>query len=167
MQCCEAKKKFIQNWGQLGVNWGICRTMAQIHALLLVSHRPMCTDEIMEQLQISRGNVNMNINSLIEWGLLRKAPKQSGDRKEYFEAEKDFSTIFKQIVKHRKRKELEPLLALADEYEGLKTDCPESAEFKKILNEIKVFSKKADSALEHLLKLENQWLTSTFLKMIR
>jgi DNA-binding transcriptional regulator GbsR (MarR family) len=30
----EGKEKFIQSWGTLGSNWGINRTMAQIHALL-------------------------------------------------------------------------------------------------------------------------------------
>jgi DNA-binding transcriptional regulator GbsR (MarR family) len=167
MNCCEAKKKFIHSWGQMGVNWGICRTMAQIHALLLISSRPLCSDEIMQELDISRGNVNMNINALLDWKLLHKAPRQNGDRKEYFIAEKDFSIILKQIIRQRKKKELEPLMALAEECNEVKPDCADSEEFKRVVEEIKIFSKKADATLENLLRLENQWLTGTLLKMIR
>ncbi len=167
MNCCEAKRKFINSWGQMGVNWGICRTMAQIHALMLISSKPLCADEIMTYLELSRGNVNMNLNALLEWGLLYKSPRQNGDRKEYFIAEKEFSIILKQIIRQRKKKELEPLLALAEECQLAKPDCADSSEFKRILEEIKVFSKKADNTLEHLLRLENQWLTGTLLKMIR
>jgi DNA-binding transcriptional regulator GbsR (MarR family) len=167
MNCCDAKKKFITTWGQLGVNWGICRTMAQMHALLLISARPLCTDDIMSELELSRGNVNMNINALLEWGLVYKAPKMNGERKEYFQAEKDFSIILKQIIKQRKKKELEPLLALADECHELKPDCADSQEFRKVVEDIKMFSRKADNTLEQLLRLENQWLTGTLLRMIR
>ena len=66
MKLTEAKEKFIGSWGALGTNWGISKTMAQIHALLLVSPDPVNTEEIMETLSISRGNVNMNVRALIE-----------------------------------------------------------------------------------------------------
>ena len=72
MQLTEAKEKFVQSWGSLGSQWGINRTMAQIHALLLVSHEALSTEDIMETLQISRGNANMNIRELINWQLVQK-----------------------------------------------------------------------------------------------
>jgi DNA-binding transcriptional regulator GbsR (MarR family) len=167
MLCCDAKKKFIHTWGQLGVNWGICRTMAQVHALLLVSNKSLCADTIMEELEISRGNANMNIRALIEWGLIYRSPRQNGDRKEYFIAEKDISVVFKQIVKNRKKKELEPLLELLNQCDNVKEDCSDSAEFQRIVGELKVFSKKADLALDNLIRLESHWLSGTLMKMIK
>ena len=60
MNLPEAKDKFIQSWGSLGSQWGINKTMAQIHALLLISAEPLTTEEVMEELQVSRGNANIN-----------------------------------------------------------------------------------------------------------
>ena len=70
MQLQEAKEKFVQAWGAFGTNWGINRTMAQVHALLLVSQQALSADDIMESLNISRGNANMNVRALIDWGLV-------------------------------------------------------------------------------------------------
>ena len=88
MKLSEAKQQFISSWGAFGTQWGINRTMAQIHALLLVSVDPITQDDIMEQLSISRGNVNMNIRDLISWSLVERIILP-GERKEYFSAEKD------------------------------------------------------------------------------
>lgn len=68
MELVEAKKKFIETWGKLGSEWGINRTMAQVHALLLISPEALTTEDIMETLDISRGNANMNLRELIGWG---------------------------------------------------------------------------------------------------
>ena len=78
----EAKEKYIQTWGTFATNWGINRTMAQVHALLLATGKPLSTDEVMEGLQISRGNANMNLRALMDWGIVRKEFVK-GDRKEY------------------------------------------------------------------------------------
>ena len=72
MELLQAKNQFVQLWGNFGTQWGINRSMAQIHALLMVSEGPMSTDEIMEALQISRGNANMNIRDLVAWNLIYK-----------------------------------------------------------------------------------------------
>ena len=85
MDLQEGKEKFIQSWGALGSSWGVNRTMAQIHALLLISPEPMSAEEIMEELKISRGNANMNIRALIDWGLVFKTLIK-GERKEFFMA---------------------------------------------------------------------------------
>ncbi|MBP7274479.1 MAG: ArsR family transcriptional regulator, partial [Saprospiraceae bacterium] len=84
----ERKQQFIQTWGILGMNWGINKTMAQIHGLLLVSPEPMCQDDIIYTLGISVGNASMNLRALIDWGIVYKTIK-NGNRKEYYEAEKD------------------------------------------------------------------------------
>ena len=88
MKLTEGKEKFIQAWGTLGSSWGINRTMAQVHALLLIAPESLCAEDIMEELNISRGNANMNIRALMDWGLVSKELK-SGERKEFFSAEKD------------------------------------------------------------------------------
>ncbi len=166
MELQEAKKKFIQSWGALGSNWGINRTMAQIHALLLISGEPLSADEIMEDLQISRGNANMNIRALIDWGLVYKALK-TGDRKEYFIAEKDMWEVMKRIITQRRKKELEPMLKVLDDLSNVNGDTPEAQEFEKVIRDIKLFSAKADSTLDTLLKADSNWFIGTFLKMIR
>ena len=75
-----SKGQFIRRWGEMGGYWGINRTTAELHALLYLSVEPMCTDDIMEALQISRGNTSMNIRELVNWGLARRIHKK-GDRK--------------------------------------------------------------------------------------
>ena len=75
MELVEAKQKFIEAWGKLGSEWGINRTMAQVHALLLITPEELTTEEIMETLQISRGNANMTLRDLISWGLVEKRHK--------------------------------------------------------------------------------------------
>lgn len=87
MELKEASDKFIQNWAQLGTNWGINKTMAQIHALLLISKNSLSAEEIMEKLLISRGNTNMNVRALIDWGLVYREYK-IGERMEFFRADR-------------------------------------------------------------------------------
>jgi len=107
----EKKEKFIQSWGALGSNWGINRTMAQIHALLLISAKPLSAQAIKDELKISVGNANMNIRALIDWGLVHKK-LIPGERKEFFIAEKDMWEVVKKIIIQRKKKELEPILKM-------------------------------------------------------
>ena len=113
MELQEAKKQFVSAWGSFGTNWGINRTMAQIHALLLVSHEPVSADDVMRELNISRGNVNMNLRELINWGLVDRVIL-TGERKEFFTAEKDIWKVARTIVKERKKRELEPMLKFMD-----------------------------------------------------
>ena len=96
-----SKEKFLQAFGTFGSDWGINRTMAQIHALLLISPEPLSTDKIMDELKVSRGSANMNLRALIDWNLVHKELK-AGDRKEYFVAEKDMWEVVKRIVIQRK-----------------------------------------------------------------
>lgn len=162
----EGKDKFIQSWGALGSSWGINRTMAQIHALLLVSPEALSAEEIMEELKISRGNANMNIRALIDWRLVFKELK-AGERKEYFVAEKDMWEVVKNIIIQRKKRELEPMIRVLDEISSVEEVDQESREFVEIVREIKLFSNKADSTLDTLVKSDSNWFVGTFMKMIR
>lgn len=166
MEYQEGKDKFLQAWGTLGSDWGINRTMAQIHALLMVSPQALSADEIMDELQISRGNANMNIRALMDWGLVYKELK-AGDRKEYFVAEKDMWIVIKKIIINRKKKELEPIIKLLDELSSVKGNDAHSEEFVKVISDIKMFSNKADSTLDALIKADSNWFLGTFIKMIR
>lgn len=106
----EAQDRFIAVWGKMGGAWGISRTMAEVHALLMITAEPLCTDDVMDRLQISRGNASMSLRALLDWGIVYRAHKR-GDRKEYFEAERDVWTMFTTIARERKKREIEPVVA--------------------------------------------------------
>ena len=132
MELTEARQKFIEAWGKLGSEWGINRTMAQIHALLMISHEPLTADQIMEELQISRGNVSMNLRDLINWGIVRRT-SIPGDRRDFFTTEADVWTMFQIILRERKKRELDPLLTRLDEcldYAGKKPEHGATADEK-------------------------------------
>lgn len=168
MKLTEAKQQFISSWGAFGTHWGINRTMAQIHALLLVSPDPMTQDEMMEELNISRGNVNMNIRELINWGLVDRVIVP-GERKEYFEAEKDIWKVVRQIVKERKKRELEPMLGLLDKLEAVEGDKrdKEVKAFVDTVSGIKKLGRHADKTLDTLIKAEENWFVSNIVKLFK
>lgn len=166
MQLEEGKERFIEAWGALGSSWGVTRTMAQIHALLLVSSEPKSADDVMAELKISRGNVNTNMRMLLEWGLAHKK-LIAGERKEYFVGEKDMSQVIKSIIIARKKRELEPMLRLLDELTGVEGPGEDADDFRTVIRDLKLYSHKADSALDALVKVDSNWLFSTFLSMIK
>jgi len=166
MQLDEGKRQFIESWGQLGINWGTNKTMGMVHALLMMTPEPMCSDEIMEQLEISRGNVNTNTRSLIDWGLVHKKFKK-GERKEYFIAEKDVVTIFKAVISQRKKKELDPMLKVLGEISQVEGNCCQSNEFCKVVKELNQFSNNADKALTNLINTERKWILGALMKFMR
>ncbi|MFK7850457.1 MAG: GbsR/MarR family transcriptional regulator [Akkermansiaceae bacterium] len=135
-----AKNEFIAQWGALGTQWGINRTMAQIHALLMVSPAAMSTDQVMEELAVSRGNAHTNLKELVNWGLVRMVVIR-GDRRDYYEAEKDVWEIFTIVARERKKREIEPALALlnkcAAETKGLKSE--EAVIFHKQVKSLEEF----------------------------
>ena len=168
MKYNEAKEQFVSTWGALGTNWGINGTMARIHALLLTSAEPVTTEDIMEELKISRGNANMNIRALMDWELAFKVIIP-GERKEYFRAEKDIYKIFIRILRERRKRELQPVLMALSNIKAVDTsDQSERAqEFRKVLGEIEDFSKRADNLAEKIIKAEENKLFSILLKMLK
>ena len=162
----EGRAKFIDAWGNLGTSWGIPKTMAQIHALLLISTQPLNCDMVMEFLNCSRGNVNTNIRALCDWGLVHKKC-QDGCRKEYFVAEKDMWTIVRQVIINRKKKELEPLIEVLDEISSVQGMCDKSNEFCNLVSDLKRFTVKADNTLDKIVSTESKWVMGTFMNMIK
>ncbi len=104
-----AQDLFIRRWGEMGQTWGINRTMAEIHALLYITGQPLCTDDVMERLNISRGNASMSLRALCDWGIIRRMHKR-GERREYFESLGDVWEMFSIIAAERKRREMDPVL---------------------------------------------------------
>nr|WP_294790140.1 MarR family transcriptional regulator [uncultured Mucilaginibacter sp.] len=168
MELQEARLKFIEAWGKLGTEWGINRTMAQVHALLLITPGELTTEEIMEQLQISRGNANMTLRDLIGWGLVEKKHR-AGERKEYFFADKDTWNIARQVAKERRKRELDPVLKVLDELckvEGDKKD-ENFKTFNKSINDINKLAKNVDRTLETMIKAEENWFWGSVLKIFK
>jgi DNA-binding transcriptional regulator GbsR (MarR family) len=103
----KAQDLFVLEWGRMSSSWGINRTMAQIHALLFVTGHPLEVNDIMDRLQISRGNASMNLRELMDWGIVRRF-RQPGDRKDTYFSETDPYQMFLRVVRERKRRELDP-----------------------------------------------------------
>lgn len=138
----ESKALLVRRWGEMGGYWGINRTMAEIHALLFVTGPALCTDDIMRQLHVSRGNASMNLRALVDWGLIHRVHKL-GDRKEYFQADTDVWHMFETIMRERRRREVEPIIATIDRCRDMVTDAPasdeEAPEFRRRLDELQAF----------------------------
>ena len=168
MKLIEAKQQFISSWGAFGTHWGINRTMAQIHALLLISPDPLTQDDIMDELNISRGNTNMNIRELINWGLVERVILP-GERKEFFTAEKDIWKVVKQIVKERKKRELEPMMQLLDKLENVEGDKKDKKvkTFVDTVSSIKRLGLQADKTLDVMIKAEENWFVSSLMKIFK
>ncbi|MEN7547150.1 transcriptional regulator [Rapidithrix thailandica] len=168
MNYSEAKAKFIQTWGSLGSHWGINRTMAQIHALLLVSRQALSTEDIMHELTISRGNTNMNVRALIDWGLVDKELR-AGERREYFYAFKDVNVIARQIAQERKKRELDPLRKVLKQInEEVQGDSPGVKELKKVTSNVADFSDVTNQMLEVFVKSGGgNWLSNLLLKIMK
>jgi DNA-binding transcriptional regulator GbsR (MarR family) len=169
MKLTEAKQQFIQSWGALGSQWGINKTMAQIHALLLVSERPLSADEMMETLQISRGNVNTNTRALIDWGIVEKS-FVLGERKEFFVGEKDIWKVATKIASERRKRELAPVIKVLEQIQQVedpKADPAELKEFKKVVKDLEGFSNKVDGMFDKLTKADQHWFTGTLMKLIK
>jgi DNA-binding transcriptional regulator GbsR (MarR family) len=167
-QLAAARDEFVTQWGAIGNAWGINRTMAQIHALLIVSAQALTTDEVMEELKISRGNAHTNLRELVGWGLVRSVVRK-GERKEYFEAEKDVWKMFCIIVRERKRREIRPAInVLKDCIE--RVDDLKSADAKSFAAQTKAlcdFMEMADGVLSKVVRSEQSSIVPCALKFLK
>ncbi|WP_153801034.1 GbsR/MarR family transcriptional regulator [Foetidibacter luteolus] len=168
MKLAEAKQQFIQSWGILGSQWGINRSMAQVHALLLIAGTPLSTDDIMEQLSISRGNANMNLRDLMDWNLIDKVIVP-GDRKEYFTAEKDIWKVATHIMYQRKKRELDPMVKVLNQLTDVEGDKrnPEIKAFTDTIESIKRFAGHAEKTMDVMIKAEENWFLNSFIKLLK
>jgi DNA-binding transcriptional regulator GbsR (MarR family) len=107
-------EKFILHWGEMGTRWGVNRTVAQIHALLYLSPRPLNAEDIAKTLSIARSNVSTSLRELESWGIVR-AIHLLGDRREHYQAMKDVWEMARVILDERKRREIDPTLGVLRE----------------------------------------------------
>ena len=114
MKLSHRAEKFVLHWGEMGARWGINRTVAQIHALLFLSPRPLNAEEISETLEVARSNVSNSLRELQNWDLA-KIVHVLGDRRDHFETTKDVWPMFQIILRERKRREVDPTLLVLRE----------------------------------------------------
>jgi DNA-binding transcriptional regulator GbsR (MarR family) len=169
----DAVAQFVELWGEMANQWGISKSMAQIYALLYAHTQPMDTQQIMQALDISRGNANINIHKLVEWQLLHKA-EMPDTRRDYYVAEKNILHLVLRIIEERRKRELMPLAARiaaiaqnidspppSSEEATLKKNLQDMAEFIEIFNEITELAlpllqmKDAERIHQLLLKLKD------------
>ena len=120
MHLSPAMSRYIVHWGEMGQRWNVNRTVAQIHALLYLADGPVAADEIVETLGVARSNVSTSIKELLSWELVRLV-HLPGDRRDHFEAKQDPWDMLMTIVEGRKRREIDPTLAIL-------RDCVAAAE---------------------------------------
>lgn len=169
MKYTEAKNQMIHTWGELSTQWGINRTMGQIHALLMLSPDPLTTDQIMLELGVSRGNVSMNLRNLMEWGVVHKV-ELAGERKEYYTSEKDAWKMALQIAAERKRRELDPMIRSLQTIkvtDAEKASPFEVEEINKMANGILDVARQVDKVLNISIRAGGQSLARKLINVLR
>ena len=163
-----ARDEFVSQWGAIGSAWGINRTMAQIHALRITATSALTTDEVMEDLKISRGNANGNLRELISWGLIRSVIRK-GERKEYFEAEKEVWKMFCIITRERRRREISPAIEVlqnvAAKAGGLKST--EAIAFTTQMKDLLHFLQTADNVMEKVARADQSIVVPWALRFLK
>ena len=114
MALTPVEQKFILHWGEMGTRWGINRTVAQVHALLFLSSKPLHAEEIAATIAVARSNVSTSLRELQGWGIVRVV-HVLGDRRDHFESVKDVWEIFRIVAQERKRREIDPTLRVLQE----------------------------------------------------
>lgn len=167
MEYQEAKEKFISTWGSLGTLWGINKAMAKIQALLFISTKPLSMEDIMSELQISRGNTSMNLRQLMDWGIVTKEFVK-GERKEYFTTEKDVQELARYIAKERSRREIKPVIKVLKDVSSIKNDG--TAKTKELIKQTKALhdlTQNADIMINKLVSQEQNWVTKSLIKLFK
>ena len=157
-----AKDKFVRTWGEMASCWGINKTMARLHAGLIAADAALSTDELMEKLQISRGNANMNLRALVDWGLIRRVSVGS-ERREYFSAEQDIWSMGCRIARERKKREIEPVIGALEEC------LKESGDprFNRKISELLELIRTVDAVLGRLARQERSTVMPKVLAVLK
>ena len=153
------EQRFVDLWGDMSSWWGVSRTMAEIHGLLFITSTPHSAEDIQSSLGISRGNVSMNIRTLVEWGLVRRVRKR-GDRRDYYESLTDVWEMFTVLASQRKRREIDPIVKtlkqcrsdLANLESGSKKVVPNPGHHVERVEELLGFLLTIEKVAEHFFK---------------
>ena len=161
-QLSPVQQKFILHWGEMGTRWGINRTVAQVHALLFISPKPLNADQIVETLGVARSNVSTSLKELQSWGII-KLVHSMGDKRDHFESMKDVWELFRVVLNERKRREMDPTTQLLNECiaeaEQDKTDAYTQAR----LRDLRDFMETTSAWYMQI----RQWPTSSIVKFVK
>lgn len=157
------QQKFILHWGEMGTRWGINRTVAQVHALLYMSPRPLHADEIVETLGVARSNVSTSLKELQGWGIVKRV-HVIGDKRDHFDSLKDVWEMFRIVMDERKKREFDPTMKMLQE-------CIEEAHADKATDE---YTEQRLRELHQFFTTTTAWYarvrpwpTSTLLKFMK
>ncbi len=157
-QLTDIQRQYVLHWGEMGTRWGINRTVAQIHALLFLSAKPLAADDIAKTLNVARSNVSTSIRELEGWGIVRPV-HVLGERREHYESLQDVWEMFRIIVEQRKRREVDPTLQLLRRsLAELDQKSGEDAHTRERLAAMAEFFEAATSAYGEISQLSSQTL---------
>lgn len=144
MNLTPVMQQYVLHWGEMGTRWGVNRTVAQIHALLYLSSKPLHAEEITETLNVARSNVSTSLKELQSWGLVSTL-HVLGDRRDHFESKKDLWEMFRTIVRERKKREFDPTLSMLrnctlEAESDIKTDESVTQRMRAMLDFVETFS---------------------------
>lgn len=159
MQLTTAMERFILHWGEMGTRWGVNRSVAQVHALLYLSPKPLNAEDIAETLVLARSNVSTSLKELQSFGLIKVTHIEVGDRRDYFEAIKDVQEMFNLVVEGRRKREIDPTLSLLrDLCIEADSDTETDPEVKKRIADVLAFLEIMVHWYDQLRKLPNKTL---------
>lgn len=147
--------KFVEHWGMMARAWGINATMGELFALLYITDDDWTAEDLRTWLKVSRGNVSMNLRELLAWGVVRRSHK-AGERRELYHAETDVWTLFRRILAERKRRELDPTLAVLDDLGRLSEDDPALGELRARVEPLRQFFGMIDGLSARLMTLDSR-----------
>jgi HTH-type transcriptional regulator, glycine betaine synthesis regulator len=147
-------RQFVEHWGMMARSWGINATMGELFALLYITGNDWTADDLRERLQVSRGNVSMNLRELMAWGVVHKVHRQ-GQRREFYRAETDVWTLFRRILQERKRRELDPTIVVLQRSVDRTREDPSLAELEPRIASLRQFFGLIDALATRLLTLES------------
>lgn len=156
------QEKFILHWGKMGTQWGINRTVAQIHALLFISPEPLHAEEIAQTLSVARSNVSTSLSELQSWGIVKSVPVM-GDRRDHFESIQDVWELFRIVLEERKRREIDPTLEILRECLAEAEKAKADEHTRKKLDELTRFFETMNSWYGQIRRLP----TSAVMKFIK
>jgi HTH-type transcriptional regulator, glycine betaine synthesis regulator len=149
----ELIRQFVEHWGVMARSWGINASMGELFALLYITGADWTAEDLRERLRVSRGNVSMNLRELINWGVVHKVHRQ-GERREYYRAELDVWTLFRRILRERKRRELDPTLVVLERSVEMVGDDPEQLAVRSRIHDLQGFFSLINMLAKRLLELE-------------
>jgi DNA-binding transcriptional regulator GbsR (MarR family) len=163
IELTEVQKRFILHWGEMGTRWGINRTVAQVHALLYLSTRPLDAEEITDTLAVARSNISGSLRELQSWGIVKMVHVMN-DRRDHFESMRDPWEMFRIVLDERKRREIDPTLAmLRESLAELKSGGDKDAVTVQRLESLREFFEITTSWYDMIRK----WPTATLIRFLK